>query len=85
MQSFNFTIKDPLGLHARPAGLLANKAAAFSSNITIKCNGKEVDAKKLIRLLTLGIKQGDALELEIEGIDEELAKADLEKFFVENL
>lgn len=85
MKSFTYTVKDQLGLHARPAGLLATKSAAFTSNITLSNGIKEVDCKKLIRLLTLGIKQGDQIEVKVDGADEEAAFADIQTFIQENL
>ena len=69
MKEFQFTINDPVGIHARPAGLLVKKAAEFQSNITINGNGKSADAKKLIKLMSLGIKQGMEITCQIEGED----------------
>lgn len=85
MKSFTYTIKDPVGLHARPAGVLASKAAGFQSNILLKTGAKEADAKKLIRLMTLGLKQGDTVEVIVEGSDEEAAYTELQAFFNETL
>ena len=48
MQTFNYTITDELGIHARPAGLLVKLAAGFKSNIIISKDGKEANAKRII-------------------------------------
>ena len=48
MRDFTYVIKDPVGLHARPAGLLVKKAGGFASRITIESEGKSAEAKKLI-------------------------------------
>lgn len=85
MKEFNYVIKDPVGLHARPAGLLVKQAAAFTSKITLSGNGKSADAKKLIMLMSLGIKQGMEVTIQAEGEDEEAAADTLQKFFEENL
>ena len=85
MKTFSFTIKDPLGVHARPAGQLAKLAKSFSSTATIVKGEKEVGATKLMQLMGLGIKCGDTIDLRIEGEDEEAAAAALEKFLNENL
>ena len=85
MKEFLFTIRDPAGLHARPAGLLVKQAAGFQSRITIKSNGKTVDAKRLIMLMSLGLKQGTEITCRIEGEDEEAASDGLLKFLRENL
>lgn len=85
MKEFQFTINDPVGIHARPAGLLVKKAAEFQSSITINGNGKSADAKKLIKLMSLGIKQGMEISCQIEGEDEDIACEAMINFFKENL
>ena len=66
------TVDNPLGLHARPAMLLAQKAAEFSSEITIGRQDREdaVDAKSIMHLLMLAATQGTTLEITAEGPDE---------------
>ena len=85
MTEFTYTIKDDLGLHARPAGLFATKCAYFKSKVSLTFGDKTVDCKKLIRLLTLGLKKGDTFTVSVEGEDEKTAASELEKFFAENL
>jgi len=84
MKSFEYTITDPIGFHARPAGMLVKAAAKFASNIEMECEGKKVNAKKLIAIMGAGIKQGQKVVVSIEGEDEEAAFAEIEKFFKEN-
>lgn len=67
MKEFTYVIKDPVGLHARPAGLLVKKAGEFTSSITVESGGKSAEAKKLIKLMGLGIKQGAEVVCRIEG------------------
>lgn len=85
MRSFNYTIKDEVGIHARPAGLLAKKAKEFESVITIEKDGKSVNVTKLIALMGLGVKQGDTINVKIEGSDEYTACCEMEQFFKSNL
>lgn len=85
MKEFKYKINDPIGLHARPAGLLVKEAMAFKSKITISSNGKEADGKRLLSLMSLGIRQGMEIVCLIEGEDEEEAYAALQRFFAENL
>ncbi len=85
MKEFQYVIQDPVGLHARPAGLLVKQAGGFQSKVTVECNGKSADARKLIMLMSLGIKQGMEVTCKIEGEDEETAAEALQKFFQENL
>ena len=86
MKQFHYTIKDPLGIHARPAGLLAKAAKAFSdTTVTVSKNGTTVKASQLMKLMSLGVKQGDAVVVAAEGASEEAAIAAMETFFKENL
>ena len=59
MKSFVYTIKDEIGIHARPAGLLAKKAKEFESEITVEKDGKRVVATKLMALMGMGVKCGE--------------------------
>ena len=67
-------IKNPSGLHARPASDFIAMASAFKSDITIRHLGSEddepVNAKSIVHLLLLGIIQGDQVEISAEGTDE---------------
>ena len=85
MQSFKYTITDPVGIHARPAGNLVKVIKEFASAVTISGNGKTVDAKKLMSVMTLGIRQGQEVELTFEGPDEENACAEVERYMKENI
>ncbi|MBR7184448.1 MAG: HPr family phosphocarrier protein [Clostridia bacterium] len=73
MQEFIHTIKDEHGVHARPAGLIAAAARAFSSAVTVACGEKTADGKRLLALMSLGARQGDVLRFRIEGSDEDAA------------
>lgn len=85
MKSFTYTIKDEVGIHARPAGLLVKKAKEFDSTITIEKGGKSVNASKLMALMGLGVKCGDTVTVKSEGSDEDKAAAAMEEFFKSNL
>ena len=85
MKTFNHTITDPLGLHARPAGMLVLTIKKFSSAVTIKKGEKTANAVRLMGLMGLGIKSGDEVTIEVCGEDEEAAVSALEEFFKKNL
>ncbi len=70
MIEFTYQVKDPNGIHARPAGKLATFAKQFRSDIRVRSNGKEADAKRLLALMSLGAKMGDTLTFVIAGEDE---------------
>lgn len=85
MRSFTYTITDPVGIHARPAGLLVKQVKGYESAISIEKDGKEVNALKLMALMGLCVKQGDTVTVKVEGADEEKAAADLEAWMQANL
>ena len=84
MKQFTYTIQDSMGIHARPAGLLVKAAAAFKdTTIEISSNGKKADVKRIMAIMSMGVKQG--AEVTGEGADEDAAAEAMEKFFKENL
>lgn len=85
MKEFKYTITDPEGMHARPAGVLVKTAGSFASNVTIKKDDKSADAKRIFGVMGLGIKQGQEVTIQVEGDDEDTAIAELEKVMKENL
>ena len=85
MKQFQYTIKDELGVHARPAGLLVKLAKQYTSTITLEKNGKTCDMRKLMALMGMGVKQGETVTVKVEGDDEEAAAAAIQKFLTENV
>ncbi len=86
MKSFEYTIQDSLGIHARPAGLLVKEANKFDSTIMIyKDSEKSADASKIMKLMSLAVKNGNTVKVTIEGSDEEEAYSDIKSFFESNL
>ena len=86
MKQFQYVVPDPIGIHARPAGLLVKEAKALDSTITIeKVGGKSAAATKLMAVMGLGVKGGDTVNVTVEGGDEDASLQAMEKFFQENL
>ena len=86
MKQFNYVINDPLGLHARPAGLLAKLAKPYADTvITITKDGKTVKASQLMKIMSLAAKNGDEVTVTAEGPQEDAAIEALKAFFAENL
>jgi phosphotransferase system HPr (HPr) family protein len=81
MQEFSYTITDPNGIHARPAGLFAKKMQEFASVITISREDQNADAKKLIALMKLRLKCGQTFILKAEG-DDEIAAIEAARIFL---
>ena len=76
MRSIEIVVRNPSGLHARPATLFTQGAARFASRITVENldRGKgPVDAKSILFLLTAGVSGGHRIRLSAEGEDEDAA------------
>lgn len=84
MKQFEYEVTDPLGLHARPASELVKVAKEFSSAVKIEKDGKSADARRLIAIMSLGVKQGNKVTVSADGADEDAAIAKLEEFFKAN-
>lgn len=80
MKEFQHHIKDELGLHARPSGVIAKETQKYKSNVTLIFGEKKADAKRLLGVMTLGAKCGDAINFSIEGEDEDQAFEELQCF-----
>lgn len=78
METFQYTITDEIGIHARPAGELAKE---FESKITIKTETKQADAEKLMAVMALGIRHGQTVTVETVGPDETEAAEAVQDFF----
>ena len=85
MQEFTYTIKDEIGIHARPAGSIAKIAKEANSEITVHCKGKNADPKKIFSLLALSAKKGDEIRVTIQGPDEEEVGLKLKEYLTQNL
>ena len=83
MKSFKHNIKDELGLHARPASVLATEK--YSSKITVTANDKTVDGASMIGLMTMALKHGQEITINIEGDDEDNAYAGLQALCQESV
>ena len=85
MKEFKHVINDPLGLHARPAGMLVKAVAGYASKVTITAPTGTADAKRLMAVMRLAAKQGMELTVTVDGADEEKAAAELRSFLTANL
>lgn len=85
MKTIAYVITDKLGLHARPAGMLAREATKFQSAIKISTSEKTVDAKRIMGVMGLCMKCGDTITMTFEGTDEEKAEEGIKQFLTETL
>ena len=85
MKEFKYTITDPEGIHARPAGELVKAVKAFSSDIKIAKGGKAMNCKAIFGIMGLAVKQGNEVTFTFEGEDEDAAYEAISAFVKENL
>ena len=85
MKEFKYVVQDELGLHARPAGLLVKEAAKFKSAITLDSGAKKADAKRIMAVMSMGVKQSVEVTVTVDGEDEDAAFEAIKTFFETNL
>lgn len=85
MKTVTHVIADPLGLHARPAGLLVKLAGDFESAIVVTTSTGTADVKRIMALMRLGAKQGTLLTVTCSGPDEEAAAEAIRRFLTDHL
>lgn len=84
-KQFTYTITDPVGIHARPAGQLVKLTQQYDSDVTLDLSGKTADAKHILAVMSLGVGKEDELTVTIAGNDEDEAARQIESFFRDNL
>ena len=84
MKEFKHVINDPMGLHARPAGMLNKEARKYKSAIVVHRGEKSANVLRLMALMQLGVKCGETVKVTIEGEDEDVVAPIVEEFFKAN-
>lgn len=85
MVSQKTIIKNPTGLHLRPAGLFCKTAVQFKCNVSFRSKNTVANAKSVLSVLGACIKQGDEIELICEGDDESQALAEMIRIIEDGL
>ena len=78
------TIAHEAGLQARPAALFVQVANKFTSRIWIEKGDKKVNAKSILGVMSLGVRQGDEITVIVNGDDEENAMSAMQKLIASN-
>lgn len=73
MPEITVTLKNEVGLHARPAGALVRVAKQFQSDVKAVYNGKEANAKSILSVMSLGAERGASIGIRAEGADADAA------------
>lgn len=75
-------IKNPQGLHARPASLFVKIANKYESDVVVRKGADTVSGKSIMGLMTLAANRGSVIEIEVSGVDAEPAMRELEEFLL---
>jgi phosphocarrier protein HPr len=75
-------IRNPQGLHARPASTFVKIANRFEAEVTVKKGGEKVNGKSIMGLMTLAANKGSTIEIETSGPDADKAMQELEHFLM---
>lgn len=70
MEKRDFTITAETGIHARPATILVQTASKYTSDVSLSYNGKSVNLKSIMGVMSLGVGQGADVTISAEGADE---------------
>lgn len=65
------TVKNASGLHARPAGMVVKTASKFNSDISFEYNGKTINAKSIMGVMSLGLGKDNQVKIIVKGSDQE--------------
>ncbi len=84
MQEITLVVEHKVGLHARPAAVFVQTAKKFKSDILVRKDEKEVNAKSILSILTLGAGQGAVIHIKASGADEEAAVTALQELVKNN-
>jgi phosphocarrier protein len=84
VSQITITVEHPAGLHARPAALFVKMASKFCSDIIVKTDDREANAKSILSVLTLGVNQGMEITIIAKGEDESAAITALQELIENN-
>ena len=71
MKEFRCIVENPIGIHARPAAMIAQLCVGLKSSVTIECNGRTASGNDVLQILALKAKKNDLMRVIVEGPNEE--------------
>lgn len=80
MENKSYTVVAESGIHARPASGLVRVASKFASDIFMEYEGKKVNLKSILGVMSLGVGQGATFAISIDGADEKAALEEIEGY-----
>lgn len=83
MVTKQFTVLNEKGFHARPAGMLAKVVKASDSQVHMQVKEKVVDCRSIVTLMTTAVRQGEEVEIRVDGQDETTLIQEIEALFLD--
>ena len=83
MKDVKVLVIDPVGLHARPATVAVNAASKFKSDVKVEFNGRAVNMKSIMGVMSLGIPTQSEIRIICEGEDEDTAVTQIEQILID--
>lgn len=77
-----YTVTAETGIHARPATVLVQSASKYDADVNLEYNGKRVNLKSIMGVMSLGIPQGSHIKIIASGADEDLALDGIEETLI---
>ena len=84
MTGFDYTLKNPMGLHMRPAGMMVKRLSEVPCEVMLRCGGRSANAKRILSVMALAAKCGETVTVEVTGENEQAVAEELQLFFKEN-
>ena len=79
MTTKTITVEMPTGLEARPLAMLVQVASQYESRIYLESGDKKINAKSIMGMMSMALRQGESVNVSIEGTDETEALAAIEE------
>lgn len=83
MKEIKLLVVDPVGLHARPATVAVNAASKYKSDVKLSFNGKTINMKSIMGVMSLGVPTQSEITITCEGEDEDTAIKSIEEILKE--
>jgi phosphocarrier protein HPr len=85
MKEYEYTVVNELGMHARPAGQFVRLAQETKSKIEISKGAEAINAVRILAVMSMNIRQGDQIQITVEGSDEDQLLSEIKRICKENL
>lgn len=84
MTGFDYTLKNPMGLHMRPAGVMVKRLNEVPCTVMLRCGERSANGKRILAVMSLAAKCGETVKVEVTGENEQAVAEELQIFFKEN-